>query len=133
MVLESVLIAVGTAVLAAVVFVLWDLFKTHSRRRSRASHYKRVSTSQPAQLPESPLVPGLGPERVEFIRMEAENAARMAFLFPPQEVASPYAEGTREHVLWTASFHLQTIELSEARDAAAMESPDGREVTDRTV
>lgn len=113
---QAVWIAVGTVMLVAGSVVLWDFVKSLRRRKSRALHYQRMSTSQPMQLPVKPSDPGMGQERLDLIRMEAENAARMAFVFPGQKAANPYPQGTREFVLWTASYHLVFMELCEAKD-----------------
>jgi hypothetical protein len=115
----TVLIAAGTALFVAAVWVLVDFVQARRRRKSRARELHQVAFSEPMQLslPQSE-AQGIRQERSELIRIEAENAARMAFIFPDQKMVNPYPEGTPEFVLWTTSYHLVHMELSEARDAA---------------
>ena len=57
--------------------------------------------------------PGMPPAYLQFIRRDAEEAARRTCLNRAPEPANPYPAGTREFVVWGTSFHIAMTELAE--------------------
>lgn len=105
-------------------WLIWDHVRTSLRRRSRSLHFRQMAFTESMQLHKRPAdLPGIASERAEFIRRDAENAARMAFVPPGHSPGNPYPEGTPEFVLWTASYHLVHTEMCEATDATGQGTP----------
>lgn len=71
-----------------------------SELRWEPSGYQSAAHSMPVQLS-------------EHIRASAEAAARQAAATGGAEPANPYAPGTREFVLWVASYHLAASHLAD--------------------
>jgi len=93
----------------------WASVSRARMRRSRRLHYLReMSRSHPQSLSA-----GLGgaesgaSQRLDSIRLDAENAARLAAMGVSSEKANPFPEGTRDHVFWLATFHICLAELEE--------------------
>ncbi|MDE2604674.1 MAG: hypothetical protein KGL68_01995 [Burkholderiales bacterium] len=88
--------------------------RARSRRTRNLRRLREMSRSQP-----QPLAPNAGAGeseadvRLESIRLDAENAARLAAMGVSSEKANPFAEGSREHVIWLATFHICLAELEE--------------------
>ena len=95
--------------------LLWvSAARARNRRTRNLRRLRKMSRSQP-----QPLTPNAGAgesetdPRLESIRLDAENAARLAAMGVSGEQANPYAEGSREHVIWLATFHICLAELEE--------------------
>lgn len=117
-----------SAALLAAAGALWLVYRSvavrMARRRARSfrppapselrwepSGYQSAAHSMPVQLS-------------EHIRASAEAAARQAAATGGGEPANPYTPGTREFVLWVASYHLAASHLAdEAVPPAAAAQP----------
>ena len=62
-------------------------------------------------------------EQAARIRATAEEAALDVALGKQAAPANPYRHGTREHVLWTTSFHARLMELETEAFAPAPAVP----------
>lgn len=62
-------------------------------------------------------------EQAARIRAAAEEAALHVALGEPSAARNPYSRGTREHVLWTTSFHARLMELETEAFAPAPAVP----------
>jgi hypothetical protein len=121
---EEVLLWTSAALAAA--GALWLAYRSLAlrlaRRRARSfrppapselrwepSGYQSAAHSMPVRLS-------------EHIRASAEEAARQAASSGGAEPANPYPPGTREFVLWVASYHLAASHLADE----AMPPPAGQ-------
>jgi hypothetical protein len=88
--------------------------RARSRRTRNLRRLREMSRSQP-----QPLTPAAGggesetQSRLESIRLDAENAARLAAMGASSEKANPFPEGSREHVIWLATFHICLADVEE--------------------
>jgi 4-amino-4-deoxy-L-arabinose transferase-like glycosyltransferase len=113
--LKQVLIGL---VVAALVVVAWLAWQTSASRRAR--RHARSTIPLPAtelrweQDPEGDSPPSSLPaDYVDSIRRDAEDTARYITEKGLPEPANPYPPGSRECVLWAASFHMTMTELEE--------------------
>jgi len=105
-------------VVAAVIAVIWLAWQTAASRRAR--RHARSTIPPPAtelrweQDPEGDSPPSSLPaDYVDSIRRDAEDTARYISEKGLPEPANPYPQGSREFVLWAASFHMTMTELEE--------------------
>jgi hypothetical protein len=114
--------------------VFWRLASRAMARRARQLRHQRVAHSRPQRLgtQSGTVSTGMGPERATAIRRDAENAARLVASGEVSEVLSRHPQGSQEHVLWVATYHLTMTELAEAAEeqgaaAVAMPAPAAAE------
>jgi hypothetical protein len=108
-------------VVAALVVVAWLVWQTSASRRAR--RHARSTIPPPAtelrweQDPEGDSPPSSLPaDYVDSIRRDAEDTARYITEKGLPEPANPYPPGSREFVLWAASFHMTMTELEDMDD-----------------
>ena len=113
--LKQVLIGL---VVAALVAVIWLAWQTAASRRAR--RHARSTIPPPAtelkweQDPEGDSPPSSLPaDYVDSIRRDAEDTARYVSEKRLPEPPNPYPPGSREFVLWAASYHMTMTELEE--------------------
>ena len=123
--LEQVLVGL---VVAALVVVAWLAWQTAASRRAR--RHARSTIPPPAtelrweQDPEGDSPPSSLPaDYVESIRRDAEDTARYITAKGLPEPAHPYPPGSREFVLWAASFHMTMTELEELGEEPTQPMP----------
>jgi hypothetical protein len=99
---------------AAAAWVAWRAVAVRLARQRARSFRPPAATelrwetlaSKPAAPP-----PGIPPAYAEFVRRDAEDAARRAAASGSADAPNPYPPGTPEFVMWVASFHLAMTQL----------------------
>lgn len=107
------------------VALLWRVARRAAARRARQRRYQRVSNSRPQRPWTQPgtVSTGMGAERAAAIQRDAESAARLVASGEVSEVLSRHPQGSPEHVLWVATYHLTMTELAEAAQDAPLAAP----------
>jgi hypothetical protein len=115
-------------VVAAVIAVGWLMWQAAANRRAR--RHARSTIPPPAtelkweQDPEGDSPPSSLPaDYVESIRRDAEDTARYITEKGLPEPRNPYPPGSREFVLWAASFHMTMTELEEMGEPPTLPMP----------
>ena len=89
-----------------------------ARRRDRRERYRRAGhETGPAPLEMREIPGSISPERARRISSHAEAAASGVATGEQADVANPYAVGSREFVLWQATYLAAMSELAELREA----------------
>lgn len=115
-----VLVAVVVLPATAAAAVVFSAVRQRRRRRRRQEHL-RVALRQHGRSAgaSAPLANSLTPTVVRAVRAHGERSAARHWHagIRGREPVNPYASGTREHVIWYASFQLATHNLMEEQAA----------------
>jgi hypothetical protein len=113
--LDQVLTGLIAAAVVAVIGLVWQWADARRARRHARSTIPPPATElrwdQDAEG--DPPASSLPPDYVESIRRDAEDTARYVHAKGIAEPPNPYPGGSREFVLWAASFHMTMTELEE--------------------
>jgi hypothetical protein len=115
--------------LAAVSWFAWEHARHAAGRRERRLHYRHwvQECSAPLAPPAQPASArdSMNPERALQIRRDAEAAARQSWAAGSGEPANPHPRHTAASALWTATYHLTWLGLSDASDEGALPAAAG--------
>ena len=121
---ESILWFLAGATTVALVLFAADMIRRVLERRARYARYHLLNTepqrlTRPVDLGES-----IGLDRSEAIRLDAENAARIAALRPGPGATNPHPKGSADSILWFATYNLTITQLADTVDIDLSEPGD---------